>query len=415
MILPTLEGVRKAVTHLDCVAEKTPLQKNLRLSKKFQAEIFFKREDLQQVRSFKIRGAYNLIYTLAAEERSKGIVCASAGNHAQGFAYACQQLQIQGTVFMPLPTPRQKIEQVKMFGGNCITVKLEGDTYDDAERAAKEYTAAEQKPFIHPFDDPKVIEGQATIAMEIIEQATAGLDYLFVPVGGGGLISGMVIVFSMLSPNTKIIAVEPEGAPSMQAAIAAGKPVQLKEIDKFIDGAAVQKVGMLPFALCKNQLSDLITVPEGQVCAAILNLYNKDGIVAEPAGALAVAALEKYQDQIKGAKVGVLLCGGNNDITRTPEIKERALLFAQLKHYFIIRFPQRAGALKEFVNEILGPNDDITFFEFSKKSSKVNAPAVVGIELKDAADFEPLVMRMKSRNFYGEYLNDQPDLFEFLV
>jgi threonine dehydratase len=415
MELPTLEGVRLAVQNLDGVALESPLQKNLRLSEKCQAEVFFKREDLQQVRSFKIRGAYNTICRLSEEERQKGIVCSSAGNHAQGVAFSCRALQIKGTIFMPVPTPQQKVDQVVMFGGDYINIVLVGDTYDDSEAAAQAFSEQEGKIIIHPFNDIRVIEGQATIAMELIKQASAPIDYIFIPIGGGGLISGIVTVFSQLSPETQIIGVEPLGAPSMREALAAGKPGALTQIDKFVDGAAVKKVGNIPFEVSKNHISEVVTVPEGLVCQVILDLYNKDGIVAEPAAALSVAALENFGEKLKGKTAIALLCGGNNDITRTPEIKERALLFAKKKHYFIVRFPQRAGSLKEFVNEILGPNDDITYFEFNKKTSKVKAPAVVGIELKDAADFQPLLERMKSRNFYGEYLNEQPDLFEFLI
>ncbi|MDA0773576.1 MAG: threonine ammonia-lyase IlvA [Bacteroidetes bacterium] len=415
MELPTLEGVRLAVQNLDGVALESPLQKNLRLSEKCQAEVFLKREDLQQVRSFKIRGAYNTICRLSKEERQKGIVCSSAGNHAQGVAFSCRALQIKGTIFMPVPTPQQKVDQVVMFGGDYIDIVMVGDTYDDSEAAAQAFSEQEGKIIIHPFNDIRVIEGQATIAMELIKQASAPIDYIFIPIGGGGLISGIVTVFSQLAPKTQIIGVEPFGAPSMREALAAGKPVALTQIDKFVDGAAVKRVGNIPFEVSKNDISEVVTVPEGLVCQVILDLYNKDGIVAEPAAALSVAALENYGEKLKGKTAIALLCGGNNDITRTPEIKERALLFAKKKHYFIVRFPQRAGALKEFVNEILGPNDDITYFEFNKKTSKVKAPAVVGIELKDAADFEPLLERMKSRNFYGEYLNEQPDLFEFLI
>lgn len=415
MTLPTLAGVELAVKNLEEVALETPLQKNLRLSEQTQAEVFFKREDLQQVRSFKIRGAYNTICGLSPEERSKGIVCASAGNHAQGVAFSCRALQIKGTIFMPLPTPQQKVDQVEMFGGDFIDIVLTGDTYDDSEAAAHSFSENEEKILIHPFNDLHVIEGQATIAMELLNQSQQPIDYLFVPIGGGGLMAGIATVFKALSPTTKLIGVEPAGAPSMQQALAKGTPVTLDKIDKFVDGAAVKKVGSLPFEVCKNALSEVVTVPEGQVCQVILDLYNKDGIVAEPAAALSVAALEDYASQLKGKHAIALLCGGNNDITRTPEIKERALLYAKKKHYFIVRFPQRAGALKEFVNEILGPNDDITYFEFNKKTSKVQAPAVVGIELKEAADFEPLLARMKNRNFYGEYLNNQPDLFQFLI
>ena len=380
-----------------------------------EADVYLKREDLQQVRSFKIRGAYNKILTLTPAERKQGLVCASAGNHAQGFAFSCRDLQINGTVFMPLPTPRQKIEQVRMFGGDFVCIRLEGDTYDDSQKAARQFQEENQSPFIHPFDDLDVIEGQATMALEIINQAKKPLDYVFVPVGGGGLVSGMITIFRALSPQTKIIGVEPAGAPSMYQSLQNKKITALRSIDKFVDGAAVKKVGALSFQICQTHLDDCLIVEEGRICQEILDLYNKEGIVAEPAGALALSAIEQYQVKLKGKQVGVLICGGNNDITRTPEIKERALLHQNLKHYFIVRFPQRSGVLKDFVNKILGPTDDITFFEYSKKNSRVNAPAVVGIQIKSAEDFVPLVARMKAEGFYGEYLNDQPDLYQFLV
>ncbi len=412
---PTVEGALLAQKRLAGVASKTPLQLLGRHSEKFKAAIVTKREDLQQVRSFKIRGAYNKIQTLTETDRAKGIVCASAGNHAQGFAFSCNSLKIKGTVFMPVPTPQQKIDQVRMFGGDYVNIQLEGDTYDDSHRAAKCFQNDSGSVFIHPFDDIDVIEGQATIALEILKQTDKPIDYVFIPVGGGGLISGILTVFKALSPNTKIIGVEPSGAPSLQNSLKNKQNIRLKSIDKFVDGAAVKKVGNLCFELCQDSVDEVILVDEGRICQEILDLYNKEGIVAEPAGAISIAALDQYAEQIKGKEVVTIICGGNNDITRTPEIKERALLYAQLKHYFIVRFPQRAGALKDFVNEILGPEDDITFFEYSQKNTRDSAPAVVGIELKSAADFGPLVERMKAHNFYGDYLNQKPDLFQYLI
>jgi len=412
---PSVEGALAAQERLKQVAMVTPFQYLARLSEKFGAKVYTKREDLQQVRSFKIRGAYNKFLTLSAIERSKGVVCASAGNHAQGFAFACRALEIKGTVFMPVPTPGQKVDQVRMFGGAFVDIQLIGDTFDDSSKAAQLYQKENDLVFIHPFDDVDVIEGQATIALEIIDQAAKPLDYLFVPVGGGGLISGILTVFKALSPSTKIIGVEPTGAPSLQTSLLNKKNTRLETIDKFVDGAAVQRVGDLCFDVCINQIDDCISVDEGRICQEILDLYNTEGIVVEPAGAISLAAMDEYAHLLIGKQVGTLICGGNNDITRTPEIKERALLYAKLKHYFIVRFPQRAGALKEFVNEILGPQDDITFFEYSKKNSRVDAPAVVGIQLKSATDFEPLLSRMKDHGFFGDYLNEKPDLFQYLV
>ncbi len=412
---PKLEDIKKAAETIKNVSEVTPLSKGLRYSKRFGAEIYFKREDLQQVRSYKIRGAYNKISSLTKEEAENGVVCASAGNHAQGVALSCKLLKIKGSIFMPAPTPNQKVEQVKMFGEDFIEIKLVGDTFDDASEAAMKECKEQGKTFIHPFDDQKVIEGQGTIGLEIIEQTQLPIDYMFVAIGGGGLASGLSTVFKELSPNTKIIGVEPEGAPSMKTSIENNKNTELEHIEKFVDGAAVKRVGDLNFAICKQNLDDVITVPEGKVCETILELYNKDAIVVEPAGALSTSALDFYADKIKGKNVVCVISGSNNDITRTAEIKERALLYANLKHYFIVNFPQRAGALKEFVVEILGENDDITYFQYAKKTNRENGSAVVGVQLKSANDLEPLIAKMKKRNFYGDYLNNKPDLFQFLV
>ena len=415
MIFPNLEGVRNASFKLKGLVRVTPLDLNKRLSNNFSASIFLKREDLQQIRSFKIRGAYNKITSLSHQEIGKGIICASAGNHAQGFAYSCKKLKIKGEIYMPATTPKQKISQVEMFGGEYVKIILIGDNYDTCQEIAIEASNRLKKTFIHPFDDPKVIEGQATIATEMLSQSQKGFDYIIVPIGGGGLISGLITVMKLESPNTKIIGVEPEGAPSMKSSIDRGELVTLKEIDKFVDGAAVKKVGDLTFKICKSNLEKIILVPEGKICQAILDLYNKDGIVAEPAGALAIAALDYLKEEILNKTVGVILCGGNNDIIRMPEIKERALLYAELKHYFLINFPQRSGALKQFVAEILGPNDDITHFRFTKKNFRDNAPAVVGIELKNSGDLKLLITKMMKHKFKFDYLNKNEELFQFLI
>jgi len=412
---PSIQDVKKAAETIKKVSEVTPLSHSFRCSKKFQANIYFKREDLQQVRSYKIRGAYNKISSLTKAEAQSGVVCASAGNHAQGVALSCKLLKIKGTIFMPSPTPNQKIEQVKMFGEDFIEIKLVGDTFDDANHAAMAECKQLNKTFIHPFNDKKVIEGQATIGLEILQQATSTIDYVFVAVGGGGLASGLSTVFKTLSPKTKVIGVEPEGAPSMKTSIENNINTELNHIEKFVDGAAVKRVGDLNFAICKENLDDVVTVPEGKVCETILELYNKDAIVVEPAGALSISVLDFYSQQIEGKNVVCVVSGSNNDITRTPEIKERALLYANLKHYFIVNFPQRAGALKEFVVDILGENDDITYFQYAKKTNRENGSAVVGVRLKSAKDLQPLINKMKERNFYGDYLNNKPDLFQFLV
>lgn len=413
--LSVLDTVYSAAERLKNVCVRTPLAVNNNLSGVYNAKVLFKREDLQRVRSYKIRGAYNKMSTMPKEDISRGIVCASAGNHAQGVAFACNTMKVKGTIFMPLPTPGQKLEQVRMFGGDYIDIVLFGDTFDEAKDAAMRFCNENNGTFIHPFDDPAIIEGQATTALEILEQADEPIDYLFVPIGGGGLAAGVCSVFKELSPQTKIIGVEPSAAASMKKALENGKPVHLEKISRFVDGAAVQQVGNLTFELCKNTLYDVVTLEEGLVCETILSLYNKDAIVVEPAGALSVAALEKYKEHIEGKNVVCIISGSNNDITRMEEIKEKALLYANLKHYFLVRFPQRPGALKTFVMDVLGPNDDITFFEYTQKNSKEKGIAVVGIALKQKEDFTPLIENMKKQDFFVNYLNNDPSLMNLLI
>ena len=379
---PSFKGVESAAKKLKGLTRITPLEFNKRLSKNVNASVFLKREDLQQVRSFKIRGAYNKISSLKKDEIKKGIICASAGNHAQGFAFSCQKLEIKGEVYMPATTPDQKVSQVRMFGGEFVDIILVGDSYDACQKVALDAAKDANKTFIHPFDDPEVIEGQGTIALEMLDQYSKGFDYVLVPLGGGGLVSGMLTVFKKKSPGTKVIGIEPEGAASMKLALEKGKRISLESMDYFVDGAAVRQVGRLPFKICKEHLDQILVIPEGKICQTILEVYNKDGIVAEPAGALAIAALNSISDKIKNKSIGVLVCGGNNDIFRMPEIKERALLYAELKHYFLVDFPQRSGALKQFVTQILGPNDDITHFEYTKKNFREKGHAVVGLEIK---------------------------------
>ena len=410
-----LSIIEAAAKRIGQVAIPTPLEHNKRLSKLYEANILMKREDLQPVRSFKIRGAYNKISLLNKIAREKGVVCSSAGNHAQGVAYACSHHNIHGTIFMPSPTPQQKVSQVAMFGGDKVTIKLVGDTYDDCFESAKDYVAETGKTFIHPFDDPDVIAGQATMALEILHQSNEPIDYIIVPIGGGGLISGIISVFKQKSPHTKFVGIEPKGAPSMYQSLQYKKRIRLDSIDVFVDGAAVKTIGEYGFDYCMQFLEDLLLVDEGEICQNILNMYTYDAIVVEPAGAMSVSALSQLSVDIKGKNVVCLVCGGNNDITRMAEIKERALLFNNLKHYFIVRFPQRPGALREFVQDILGPTDDITFFEYSKKSIRAQGPAVVGIQIKSVNDFEPLINRMKEKGFFGDYLNNNPDLFQFLI
>ena len=415
IIFPDLDNIYLAADRLRGVATHTPLQENLNLSERYGATIFLKREDLQVVRSYKIRGAYNKMASLSKETLAKGVVCASAGNHAQGLAYACHKMGVKGIIFMPTTTPNQKVKQVNLFGKNFVEVVLVGDAYDDAYYAAIEYVKTHDSTFVHPFDDVLVMEGQGTVGLEIFKDSDVKIDYLLMAIGGGGLAAGVSTVFKQLSPKTKLIGVEPLGSPSMKISMDEGHVVALDEIDKFVDGAAVKRVGDTTFEVCRQNLDRIILVPEGKVCTTILQLYNEEAIVAEPAGALTIAALDFLRDEIKGKNVVCLVGGGNNDITRTEEIKERSLLYEGLKHYFIIRFAQRAGAMREFLSEVLGPTDDIAMFDYSKKTNRERGPALVGIELKKREDFEPLIERMKTAKIQFEYINDKPALFEFLI
>jgi threonine dehydratase len=403
----TMERVRK-------VAYKTPLVLNLNLSRKYASNVFLKREDLQVVRSYKLRGAYNMMSRLPEEQLAKGVVCASAGNHAQGFAYSCKKLNAKGVIFMPVITPKQKINQTRMFGDDWVEIRLVGDNFDECAIAAKAFTEQNNMTFIPPFEDKSIIEGQATVGLEIL-QDLSHIDYLFLPVGGGGLAAGVGLVFKNFSPSTKVIGIEPEGAPSMKEAFKHGHPVTLEHLDRFVDGAAVKRVGDLTYRICSQVLDDMDVVAEGKICSTILKLYNEDAIVVEPAGALSIAALDDYAEQIKGKTVVCVVSGSNNDIDRMPEIKERSLQYEGLKHYFLIRFAQRPGALKEFVNDVLGPTDDITRFEYMQKTNKEAGPALVGIELQSKHDYEALIRKMSERSIDYTEINKDDTLFGYLI
>ena len=403
-----------AYARLQDVVKKTPLTYNHNLSRRYGCDVYLKREDLQIVRSYKLRGAYNMMSLLPPNQLIKGVVCASAGNHAQGFAYSCKKLNVKGVVFMPIITPNQKVSQTKMFGEGFVEVKLIGDTFDDCAVAAKKYTEEHGLTFIPPFDNIRIIEGQSTVGIEILEEQQ-DIDFLFLPVGGGGLSAGVGAYYKTNAPQTKIIGVEPEGAPSMFAAIKAGHPVQLDQIDSFVDGAAVKRVGDATFDICKRVIDDMHLVPEGKICSTILKLYNEEAIVVEPAGVLAVAALDDYADQIKGKKIVCIVSGSNNDIERMQEIKERSLQYEGLKHYFLIRFAQRPGALKEFVNHVLGPTDDITRFEYMRKNNKDSAPALVVIELQAQENYQVLIDNMKRYNINYTAINKNDNVFAYLV
>ncbi|WP_340011894.1 threonine ammonia-lyase IlvA [Paenibacillus sp. FSL H7-0690] len=410
-----MEDIVRAHHVLREVIIRTPLQRDAVLSAKYDCDVYLKREDLQIVRSFKIRGAYNMIRSLSAEDRAKGIVCASAGNHAQGVAYSCKALGIKGKVYMPSTTPNQKVKQVRRFGGEFVEVILKGDTFDDAYDEALQACIDHGMTLIHPFDEPRIIAGNGTIAMEVMESLDNPADFMFVTIGGGGLAAGIATYVKTVSPSTKLIGVEPLGAASMTEAIKLGEVVTLKEINKFVDGAAVKRVGGLTYDICSRHLDDIVMVPEGKACTTILELYNENAIVVEPAGSLPIAALDQYRDQIRGKTVVCIISGGNNDIDRMQEIKERSLIYEGLKHYFMVNFPQRAGALREFLGEILGPYDDITRFEYIKKHDKENGPALVGIELLSTDAYEPLIERMQQKGVDYVEINKDSNLFNILI
>ncbi|EHU5357844.1 threonine ammonia-lyase [Listeria monocytogenes] len=417
-LLVTEEDVEKAYEVLKSVVKHTPLEYDFYLSEKYHCNVYLKREDLQRVRSFKLRGAFYAISRLSAEQLAKGVVCASAGNHAQGVAYTCKRMTIPATIFMPTTTPQQKVSQVKFFGGSNVEVVLVGDTFDASATAAKEFAAAHGQTFIPPFDDPDIIAGQGSLAVEMVKdlnKAHEQADYVFAGIGGGGLISGVATYLKAKSPITKIIGVEPDGAPSMTAALKQNQVVTLDKIDKFVDGAAVKEVGSLTFQHAKVLVDEVTTISEGAVCSTILDMYTKQAIVAEPAGALSVAALETYREEIKDKTVVCIVSGGNNDINRMQEIEERSLLYEGLKHYFIVNFSQRPGALKEFVNDVLGPHDDITKFEYTKKVNRGNGPVIIGVLLQDKNDYEGLLDRVAAFDPSYIPINDNQTLYTLLV
>ncbi|WCT11335.1 threonine ammonia-lyase IlvA [Mucilaginibacter jinjuensis] len=403
-----------ASQRLKGVVRRTPLEFNQGLSDRFDCEVYLKREDLQVVRSYKLRGAYNMISQLDEDQMRRGIVCASAGNHAQGVAFSCKKLGTRGVIFMPEITPNQKVKQTQMFGNGSIDIILVGDTFDDCLREALAYTEEHDMTFIPPFDNERIVEGQGTVGVEIYEDLP-DVEVVIMPIGGGGLAAGTGTYLKSQNPGITLAGVEPEGAPSMFMALEAGEPITLAKVNRFVDGASVKRVGSLNFEICQHILDDMLTVPEGKVCTAMLKLYNEDAIVVEPAGALSIAVLDLYKEQIRGKKVVCIVSGGNNDIDRMQDIKEQSLLYEGLKHYFIVRFPQRPGALKLFVSEVLGPHDDITRFEFIKKTERESGPALVGIELRNAEDYAALLQRMEANRFEVIEINRDQTLFEYLV
>jgi threonine dehydratase len=414
----TKADVEQAYATLKEVVTKTPLQYDMYLSQKYQCNVYLKREDLQKVRSFKLRGAYYAIKQTPHDVLKNGVVCASAGNHAQGVAFTCHEMNVAATIFMPTTTPQQKISQVKFFGGDEVTVQLIGDTFDASAKAAKEYAEIHHQAFIDPFNDLNIMAGQGTVAVEVFQEAQESefqVDYLLAAIGGGGLVSGVSTYTKSISPTTAVIGVEPLGAQSMRAAFDEGRPVMLDSVEKFVDGAAVKQVGNLTYEQTLEYVDELLAVDEGQVCSTILELYTKQAIVVEPAGALSVSALELMKDEIRGKNVVCIISGGNNDINRMEEIEERSLIFEGLKHYFVINFPQRPGALREFVTDILGPDDDITRFEYTKKVNRGTGPVVLGILLKNKEELPNLLDKMAQ--FDPKYidLSDNPSLYALLV
>jgi threonine dehydratase len=413
------KDIDEAFLNLKDVAKETPLQKDHYLSHKYDCNVYLKREDLQWVRSFKLRGAYNAIIALNEKDRQNGITCASAGNHAQGVAYTASKLNLTAVIFMPVTTPLQKINQVKFFGGSNVEVVLTGDTFDECLKEALTYTQDYAMNFIDPFNNIYTIAGQGTLAKEIIEQSKEDdihFDYLFAAIGGGGLISGVGTYFEDHSKDTSIVGVEPAGASSMyESVVVENKIVTLENIEKFVDGASVARVGEITYDIAQKVVDDYVQVDEGAVCSTILDMYSKQAIIAEPAGALSVSALEKYKSKIKGKNVVCIVSGGNNDINRMKEIEERSLLFEEMKHYFILNFPQRPGALREFVNDVLGPKDDITKFEYLKKSSQNTGTVIIGIQLNNHSDLDNLKANVTEFDPSNIYINENKMLYSLLI
>lgn len=411
----SLESIHEAAKKLYGVAKKTPLQYSKRLSDQYQARVYFKREDLQDVRSYKIRGAFNKMSSLSEKERKLGVVCASAGNHAQGVALSCSLLKIRGVIFMPVTTPNQKIEKVKKFGGKFVEIKLYGNNYDEASYASHNYEKRNKAVYVHAFDDPITIAGQGTVGKEVYEQLGGQLDFVLVPIGGGGLISGISTYVKEVKPDTKIYGVEPDGAAGMHTSLKKNEVTALEQIDNFVDGCAVKKVGSLTYKICKKNVDKIVTVPEGKISTTMIELYQEEGIIAEPAGALSVSALDLFQREIKGKTVVCIISGGNNDILRYPEIVERSLVYQGRKHYFLIEFAQKPGQLRKFVNHVLGPRDDIVLFEYIKKTNKEKGPALVGLELQDKKDLQPILNKMKEIELKYTIIDDKDLLYSYLI
>lgn len=410
----TQKDINEAAQRLEKVVLKTPLQYNKRLSELYGARIYLKREDLQEVRSFKLRGAYNKMSTLSKDEKARGVVCASAGNHAQGVALSCALLRIKGVIFMPTVTPNQKIDKVRNFGKQYVEIKFFGANYDEASKASKAYAKKNNSVYVSAFDDVLVIAGQGTVGKEICEELKS-VDTIVSQVGGGGLIGGIATYSKNINKNIQVIGVQASGAPGMFRSIQQNKVTPLEKIDTFVEGTAVGMVSELTLSLTKKYVDNIICIPEGKVCQMMVELYQNEGIIAEPAGALSVAALDSIKDRIKNKTVVCVISGGNNDIMRYQEILERSLVHQGRKHYFIIEFAQKPGQLKTFLNHILGANDDIVLFEYIKKNNKEKGPALVGIELKDRSDYDPLIEKMRKNEINFKLIHSDDLLFNYLI
>jgi threonine dehydratase len=407
--------VDAAAARLAGVLEPTPLQLSGRLSDRLAGQVWLKREDLQPVRSYKVRGAYNLVAQLPEQARAAGLVCASAGNHAQGVAYACALLGVTGTIYLPRTTPRQKRERIAALGGKWVDTRLVGDSYDDSAAAAARHAEQTRATLVPAFDHPATIAGQGTAIREAFGQLGRVPDLVVVPVGGGGLLAGTLSWLRSCHPDVRVVGVEPAGAACMAAALAAGRPVDLPTLDGFVDGAAVRRAGSLTYPIVRDAGAELVVAEEGRVCAEMLDFYQVDGIIAEPAGALAAAALGSSVRIEPGSTVLCLLSGGNNDVSRYAEILERSLVFAGRKHYFLVDFPQEPGALRQFLDEVLGPDDDITLFEYVKRNNRETGPALVGIELGRPEDLEPLMARMRQATPHIQLLPPDSPIARFLI
>ncbi|TNC27748.1 threonine ammonia-lyase IlvA [Amycolatopsis alkalitolerans] len=408
-------AVDAAYERLSGVVARTPLQPHQRASTRTGAEVWLKREDLQLVRSYKLRGAYNLLAQLDEEQRDRMVVCASAGNHAQGVAFACRELDLRAKIFIPRTTPRQKRARIALLGGDRVEIIVGGDTYDAAFAAACEQAERSGAVMVPAFDHPDIIAGQGTVAREIVEQLGRAPDAVVVPIGGGGLVAGITAWFAKHHPATRVIGVEPAGAASMAAAVAAGGPIELAELDGFVDGAAVRKAGTHTYGVLEEHPVELREVDPGVLCEEMLDLFDVDGVIAEPAGALAPAALRAEGVARQGETVIAVVSGGNHDVSRYAEVMERALVSRGVKHYFLVEFPQEPGALRRFLDQILGPDDDIALFEYVKRTNREFGPALVGLELGAPEDLAPLLARLEASPLTARKLSPDDPMFRFLV